>query len=131
MVRHTILIVDDTPDHRDVLCRFLQSVGYRVITVEPGSDAVDHAQRERPDLILAALSLPGQLAWETARRLRAEPVLAATPILGTTVYTTLLTTARIRALGCADFVEKPFDFDGLLHQINRLMPRTPLAPAVA
>lgn len=129
MARQTILIVDDTPDHCDILSRFLQSAGYRVVAAAPGSDAMAKAQREQPDLILAALSLPGQPGWETARQLRATPALAHTPILGTTVYNTLLTTSRVRAIGFEGFILKPFDFDGLLHHIGRLMPPAPFAAA--
>lgn len=125
MARRTILIIDDTPDHRDILRRLLQSVGYRVVVVSPGDEAVHSAQRERPDLIVAALSLPGQLAWETARKLRAHPSLATTPIIGTTVYSTLLNPTRVRAIGFADYVEKPFNTDELLYRIGRLMPDAP------
>jgi len=128
-MRQTILIVDDTADHRDILSRFLHIAGYRVIAASSGGEAIEQATREQPDLILAALSLPGQAAWETARQLRATVGLDATPILGTTVFPTLLTGSRVRAIGCADFVEKPFDFDTLLYRISQLMPPRSFAPA--
>lgn len=128
MKRQTILIVDETQDHREILRHFLQVVGYRVIAVASSQEALVQARSEQPDLILAALSLPGQPAWETARALRDTPELAGTPILGTTVYTTLLTLSRVRAIGCNDFIAKPVDFDGLLYQIGRLMPPA-FAPA--
>jgi CheY-like chemotaxis protein len=123
MADRTILIVDDTPDHRDLLRLLLQAVGYRVITA-PSAEAAARAQHEPPDLILAELSLPGQAAWETARALRAMPTLAHTPILGTTVYNTLIHTARAEAIGCAGYVEKPFNIDYLLHRIDQLLPAT-------
>ena len=80
------------------------------------------ARAERPDLILTTLSLPGQPAWETARLLRNEPVLAETPILGTTIYNTLLPWAWVRRIGCNDYVDKPYDIDDLLRRINQLCP---------
>ncbi len=127
MNRQTILVVDDTPDHLGLLCRVLESAGYRVITARPGEGADRQAHRERPDLILAALSLPGQPAWETAQRLSAA--LGDTPILGTTVYGTLLSAPRARAIGCVDYLEKPFSFDELLHRVESLLAGT--APAAA
>lgn len=125
----TILIIDETPDHLDILSRFLCSAGYHVVVATSSGEAADLAQREQPDLILAALSLPGQSGWEVARQLRSTPNLASTPILGTTVYNTLLTASRIKALGLAACIEKPFDLDGLLHHIGRFMPPAVFAPA--
>jgi CheY-like chemotaxis protein len=122
MALHTIMIIDDTPDHRDMLGRLLRAVGYRVLEAIPGQAALDQARGERPDLILTALSLPGQPAWETARLLRNQQTLADTPILGASVYSPLLTLSRAQALGCADYVNKPFDLDDLLRRILLLLP---------
>ena len=121
MSLRTIMIIDDTPDHRDMLGRLLRAVGYRVLEASPGEAALEQARGERPDLILAALSLPGQPAWETARLLRDQPALADTPILGASVYNPLLTPSRAQALGCADYVDKPFDLDDLLRRIMQLL----------
>jgi DNA-binding response OmpR family regulator len=131
MAHHTIMIIDDTPDHRDMLCRLLRAQGYRVLESMPGEQALDQARSERPDLIVTSLSLPGQPAWETARMLRDQPTLAQTPILGATVYNTLLTRSRVRAIGCVDFIDKPFDIDDLIYRINTLLPDTPHAALAA
>jgi CheY-like chemotaxis protein len=125
MSHYTILIVDDTPDHRTLIGRLLRAVGYQVIECAPGADALTTAAAAQPDLILTALSLPGQPAWETARQLAEQPALAHTPILGATVYNTLLPWSRIRALGCTDLVNKPFDLDELLGRITMLLPNGP------
>jgi CheY-like chemotaxis protein len=130
MSHRTIMIIDDTPDHRDMLGRLLRAVGFRVLLASPGEAALDQARGERPDLILTALSLPGQPAWETARLLLSLPALAGTPILGASVYNPLLTPSRAQALGCADYVDKPFDLDDLLRRIMQLLPGAP-APLAA
>ena len=131
MALHTIMIIDDTPDHRDMLGRLLRAVGYRVLEAIPGQAALEQASGERPDLILTALSLPGQPAWETARLLRDQPALADTPIMGASVYSPLLTQPRAQALGCADYVNKPFDLDDLLRRILLLLPSAPQAMMAA
>ena len=131
MALHTIMIIDETPDHRDMLSRLLRAVGYRVLEATPGEAALDQARGELPDLILTALSLPGQPAWETARLLRAQLALADTPILGASVYSPLLTHSRAQALGCADYVNKPFDVDDLLRRIGLLLPSGPQAMMAA
>lgn len=125
MALQTIMIIDDTPDHRAMLGRLLRAEGYRVLEASPGEAALDQACGERPDLILTALSLPGQPAWETTRLLRDQLALADTPILGASVYSPLLTRSRAQALGCADYVNKPFDVDDLLRRILLLLPSVP------
>jgi two-component system cell cycle response regulator DivK len=130
MARRTIMIIDEIPDHRTILCHLLRAEGYRVLEALPDEEALDRARSEPPDLILTALSLPGRPDWEITRRLRAQPALEHTPILGTTVYNTLLSASRVRAIGCADYVHKPFDIDDLLDRISSLLPDAP-HPAMA
>ena len=57
MQRRTIMIVDETPDHRRILRLLLDAVGYRVLE-SSGDDAIDRASAERPDLILMAIARP-------------------------------------------------------------------------
>jgi two-component system cell cycle response regulator DivK len=125
MAHRTIMIIDEIPDHRTILCHLLRAEGYRVLEALPDEEALDRARRERPDLILTALSLPGQPGWEIARRLRAQPALQHTPILGTTVYNTLLSASHIRAIGCVGYIDKPFDLDDLLDRISSLLRDAP------
>jgi two-component system, cell cycle response regulator DivK len=129
MANRTILIIEEIPDHRDFLCRLLRAVGYRVVEATPAT-ALKTARIEQPDLILTALSLPGQPAWETARLIAQQPGLGSTPILAATMFNTLLPWPRIRAIGCADLVDKPFDFDELLCRVAALLPQAP-QPMVA
>ncbi|MDW8212260.1 MAG: response regulator [Roseiflexaceae bacterium] len=127
MARRTILIVDEAADHRDILARLLRFSGYHVVEAVP-SNAVDHVfSGIRPDLILCSLSLPGQHAWETVRQLRTLPEIAAVPILGATVYTTLIKRSWAQAIGCVDYVDKPFDLDALIEYVRNLLS----APAIA
>jgi CheY-like chemotaxis protein len=130
MAQHTILIIDEAHEHRDILSRLLRAVGYRVVESDPGEAAVGRVEAELPDLILMSLSLPGQPAWETARALRSLPSARHTPILGATTLTTLLAHSQLRSLGCEDYIAKPFDFDDLLARIRQLLPDV-AAPALA
>lgn len=130
MLQQTILIIDETPDHRIIFSRLLRAAGFRVLETAPGDDALALACRSQPDLIVAGLSLPGQPAWETARLLGSTPALAGTPILAATIYNTLISWPRVRAIGCSDYVNKPFDFDDLLRRIRALLPE-PSSAALA
>ena len=122
----TILIIDNEPEHRDILARLLRSYGYAVIEATPSS-AFDQASVRRPDLILCSLSLPGQPLWEMVRQLRTLPELTTVPVLGATVYTTLIKRSWAQAIGCTDYVEKPFDLDRLVEHVTTLLSAMPMA----
>jgi CheY-like chemotaxis protein len=80
-VTETILIVDDSPTIRRVAATVLERNGYRVLTAESGEAGFDLALKERPNLILLDVRMPGVDGYETCKRLRAAPVTAKTPIV--------------------------------------------------
>jgi DNA-binding response OmpR family regulator len=122
MLHRPILIVDDTAEHRDIVGRLLRAAGFNVIEMSPGPQVIEIAHEHLPDLILLGLSLPGQPAWETADQLRRSARLRHVPILGATVFTTLISRARARSIGCVDYIDKPFDLDSLLSRVYSLIP---------
>jgi DNA-binding response OmpR family regulator len=125
MVRQTILIIDDIAEHRDIVGRLLRAAGFRVVEATPGPHVTAIAHEHEPALIVLGLSLPGQPSWEAVRHLHSKPALRDVPILGTTVFTTLISRARVRSIGCVDCMDKPFDLDALLARITSLIPPAP------
>lgn len=77
----TVLIVDDSPTIRRVAASVLERHGYRVFTADSGEAGFDLALRERPNLILLDVRMPGLDGYETCKRLRAAPVTSKTPIV--------------------------------------------------
>ncbi len=65
-----ILVVDDEPDVRNVLCDILKMMGHEVSSAEAAQEALDIWQREAQDLIFTDLGMPGMNGWEFADRLR-------------------------------------------------------------
>ncbi len=104
-----ILVVDDDKQIVRLLQSYLEKAGFAVLTAHDGETALHVIRRERPDLILLDLMLPGRDGWEITRRLRADEHLAATPIV--------MLTARVEdtdkilglELGADDYVTKPFN----------------------
>lgn len=127
MVRHTILIIDESSEHRDILARLLSSSGYRVVESAP-SDAYEHVSKARPDLIICSLSFPYYRTKEIVHRLRNLPGITTVPVLGMTVYTTLIKRSLAQAIGCVDYVEKPFDLDAVIDHVRTLL-STPMMMA--
>ena len=116
----TILVVDDDPKIRSVLSRGLRFEGYTVQVAEDGTQALQLARLEAPDLVVLDVMLPGMDGLEICRRLRQG---MAAPILMLTARDAV--PDRIAGLdsGADDYLVKPFDFDELLARIRALLRR--------
>ena len=120
-----ILVAEDHAESRELLRVLLETSGYRVILAEDGLEAVELAERERPDLILTDLHMPGLNGVEAIRRIRENPALHDIPILamsgdGLVGMELFLNIDRIGG-GFIDYIAKPFNLDSILEQINELL----------
>jgi len=104
-VPEKILLVEDERDLRELLGRYFDEMGYRVLLAGDGTDALDLAERERPQLILLDLSLPDLDGLETCRKLKADEETKSIPIIIVTAHNNQLNEAL--AAGADDFVAKP------------------------
>jgi two-component system, cell cycle response regulator DivK len=115
-----ILIVEDVEYNRDLLVQLLEEE-YEVVTAADGAAGIETAARERPDLILMDLSLPGVDGWEATRRLKAGPETEAIPVIALTAHAMQGDEERARACGCDDYLTKPIDEDQLFAKLARLL----------
>jgi two-component system phosphate regulon response regulator PhoB len=104
-----VLVVDDEETMR-LLCRVNLSVsGVGVLEAPDGETGLEMARREKPDLILLDVMMPGIDGWEVARRLGADPETKDIPI----VFLTARAGAEDRLIGeqvgAVGYVVKPFD----------------------
>lgn len=107
-----ILIVDDQEDIRRSLTGILEDEGYQVVTAGNGSDAIELAREEMPDLVLLDIWMPGLDGLETLERLRTlQPDMTVVMMSG---HGTIETAVKATKLGAYDFVEKPFSLDKVL-----------------
>jgi two-component system cell cycle response regulator DivK len=112
-----ILVIEDTEDNRQIIRDLLTSAGYELI------EAVDAtAEREKPDLILMDIQLPGIDGYEATRRIRMLPELAKVPIIAVTSYALSGDEAKTRAAGCDGYVAKPFSPRQLLAKVREFLP---------
>ncbi len=104
-----VLIVDDNPQALEIAKARLAREDLRVICAESGQAGLEAASREKPDLILLDVDMPGLSGFDVCRKLKADPQLATTPV----IFLTALTEAEQKVegldLGAVDYVTKPFD----------------------
>ncbi len=121
--RKRILVVDDEKDLVDLITYNLQRNGYDFLAATSGTDALEIAQREQPDLIILDLMLPGIDGTEVARRLKADARTANIPIVMLTAKSEEIDVVVGLSLGADDYVTKPFSMKILLARLNTVLRR--------
>ncbi len=122
-------MVDDEPDITALVAYHLARAGYRVSTATTGPEALEAAVRERPDVMVLDLMLPGRSGFEVLEELRARP---DTQDIGVILLTARREEAdRIHGLrlGADDYLTKPFSPNELTLRVKALLRRL-VAPAV-
>ena len=120
--RPRVLLVEDSEDNRFMMRRLLEITGYEVLEATNGEEAVNIAQRGRPDLVLMDLSLPVMDGLTATRQIRTLPELKKVPIVVVTAHDTADFHAAATASGCNEYVTKPIDFLQLESLLERLLP---------
>lgn len=117
----TILVVDDEQPIADILKFNLEKEGYQVICAFDGISAVDIAVKQRPDLILLDLMLPGMDGMDVCREVRGHQL--QTPIIMLTAKDGEIDKVLGLELGADDYVTKPFSTRELLARVKAQMRR--------
>lgn len=116
-----ILIVDDEPKIVRLARDYLEKNGFRVVTAADGPSALAMARREKPDLIVLDLLLPGMDGREVCRILRAE---SDVPIIMLTALSEESDQIVGLEIGADDYIVKPFSPRALVARVRALLRRT-------
>jgi two-component system alkaline phosphatase synthesis response regulator PhoP len=116
----TILIIEDEASIRTVARAYLEQAGFRVLLTDNGPEGVDLARRERPDLVILDLNLPGMDGMEVAARLRQESDVFIIMLTARSEESDRVAGLRI---GADDYVIKPFSPRELVARIEAILRR--------
>lgn len=112
-MNHTVLVVEDEEDLRELMREALELNGYSVVTAREGSDALDKlTQINDLCLILLDLLMPGMNGWDLFERVRARPELASVPII---IHSSATGQAP---RGATRVLQKPLMLDRLLSTVQ-------------
>jgi CheY-like chemotaxis protein len=121
MARPLVLIAEDDPDLRPILAELVRlRTGARVRTVDSGPAALISAREEPPSAVILDAGLPGLDGFEVARRLRCDPDLRWTPLVGLSGAGRLSSDVIARS-GFDAFIEKRGDLRPLVDLLRHLL----------
>jgi putative two-component system response regulator len=116
--RHTVLVVDDTPDNLILMNGLLKS-HYKVKVANSGERALQIARGDfPPDLILLDIMMPGLDGYEVCKRLKADPRTARIPVIFLTALSESEDEARGFAIGAEDYITKPVSAPTVLARVQ-------------
>jgi twitching motility two-component system response regulator PilH len=116
-----ILIIDDSPTDVRVFTTLLEKNGHRVSSAASAEEGIAAAKRERPDLVIMDVIMPGMNGFQATRTLSRDADTSAIPIL--IITTKSMETDRVWGLrqGAKDFMVKPVAESELLGRIQKLI----------
>ncbi|MEN3343146.1 MAG: hypothetical protein V7644_2550 [Actinomycetota bacterium] len=118
-----VLVIDDEPPIR-LLCRVnLEAEGMEVLEAADGPSGLDQARKERPDVVLLDVMMPGLDGWRVAEHLLDDERTKSIPIVFLTARAEFRDRARGLDIGGVDYVTKPFNPLELAPLVRELLQR--------
>lgn len=115
-----VLVVDDDKDVIEIFSLYLQREGFQVIPAYSGTEALKLFHKERPDIVILDIMLPGMDGWEVCKVIRGR---ADTPILMLTARTEEADRVLGLELGADDYVVKPFSPREVVARVKAILRR--------
>jgi two-component system cell cycle response regulator DivK len=123
MMNRRILVIDDDLMNLDMISQRLELRGYGVVGAVDGTQGLELANAEPPDLILMDINLPGMDGWEATRRLKTEWKTRHIPVVALTAHAMASDRSKALEAGCDEYESKPVDFERLVAKIEILLTR--------
>jgi PAS domain S-box-containing protein len=116
-----ILVVEDSPTQAEVLRRLLEGQGYAAAVAASGEDALAGLRRERADLVLTDVLMPGMDGFAVCRAVKSDPALKDIPVVLLTSLSSPEDVIRGLQCGADSFIRKPSDDQYLLSRVRYLL----------
>ncbi len=116
-----ILVVEDNAENLYLVTFLLEKSGYEVIAARDGFEAVENTKSEKPDLILMDMQLPEMNGYEATQKIKQIAEISHIPIVALTSYAMPGDKEKALAIGCVSYIEKPFDPDTFVSEIEKYL----------
>lgn len=112
----TVLVIDDDPQARDLMTRFLRSNGFYAETAADADTGLELARKLSPDIITLDVMMPGKDGWSVLRTLKETPELADIPVIMASMVDDQ---GLAFTLGAAEYLTKPMDWTHLAGALKK------------
>ncbi|MBA3066821.1 response regulator [bacterium] len=117
-----ILIVEDDPDAREILCERLKSYGFEVEEAENGWAGIEKLKKYKADLIIMDIMMPKLDGYTACKIIREDSKTSKVPIIFLTAKELIGEIEKAFACGADDYVIKPVTWERLLPKIKKFLP---------
>lgn len=116
-----IMIVDDSPTDTHILKKMLEKNGYSTVTASDANEGMAVAKREKPDVILMDVVMPGLNGFQATRELTTDPETAGIPVIIVTRKDQEVDRVWGMRQGASNYMTKPVRENTLLTLINEAL----------
>jgi DNA-binding response OmpR family regulator len=120
-MRKKILVIDDEPLVVEVLKIRLKMNNYEVITAGDGTEGIERAVTEKPDLIILDVVMPGLDGYQVCQKLKEDTNTKTIPVIMLTALGQSPGRKKGYSAGAQDYIFKPFDDQELLNSVERAL----------
>jgi two-component system, sensor histidine kinase and response regulator len=118
-VKYCILVVEDNPLNRELLCDWLEVEGHEVRSVEDLSAAIRSIEDSEPDAVLLDVQLGDEDGLSLAGWMRKQARLCSIPVIAVSAHAMVTEQSRFLEAGCNACISKPINFDVLRNELDR------------
>ena len=116
-----VLVVDDNPQNTELVQAYLESLPVEIASAVDGVEAMQVAERFRPDLILLDVMMPRMSGFEVCQKIKSSPALRDTVVIMVTALHEVGDFERAVECGCDDFLTKPVNKLELVTRVRSLL----------
>ena len=113
----SVLLLDDEPDIRNTVKTIMQGSGFKVITAVNGDDCLKKLEKEKPDLILMDIMMPGTPVREVVKEIKGTKVCFLSVVRTSEAEREEL----LKSKNIIGFIQKPFDLDDLVKKVKKMV----------
>ena len=116
-----ILVADDDLEILALVARHLSALPAEVVEASDGEEALRLAKREKPNLVVLDVMMPGMSGWEVCRAIREDQSLASTGVIMLTGIGERLNEMTSPLYGADGFLDKPFELEDLERKVRAIL----------